>query len=101
MTIGRRTRWLATFLLLVLALGATAAGCGGGGGKKVPDVKGKSLVEAAKRLSEAQFLVRQPITIVRGKPPRHTVLKQDPEGGSKAKPGTTVTLEVSDGVKKK
>jgi serine/threonine-protein kinase len=93
---------LATFVLLALAFAVTAAGCGGGGGgKKVPDVKGKSLVEAAKRLSEAQFLVRQPVTIVRGKPPRHTVLKQDPEGGSSAKPGTTVTLEVSDGVKKK
>lgn len=94
-----RVRRLAAVAVLVVGV-MLLAGCGGddGGGKKVPKVEGTSLVQAAKRLSEAQYLVD--ITIMRGKPPRHTVLKQDPEGGSEAKPGTKVTLEVSDGVEK-
>jgi beta-lactam-binding protein with PASTA domain len=98
-TLGGRMRWIATIAVLVAGLCLGVVGCGGGGGgKKVPDVKGKSLVDAAKKLSEAQYLVD--FTIVRGEPPRHKVLGQDPEGGSEAKAGTKVRLEVSDGVKK-
>ena len=97
MRLVRRLAWLAAVALLVMSV-AGVAGCGGGGGgKKVPNVVGKSLVQAASTLSQAQYLVG--ISIVRGKPPRHTVLKQDPEGGSEAKAGTKVRLEVSDGVK--
>lgn len=96
MTLARRFSWLALLAIIVASL----AGCGGGDshGKKVPKVVGQSLVQAASTLSQAQYRVAQPV-IARGKPPRHTVLKQDPEGGSDAKPGTTVRLEVSDGVK--
>ncbi len=98
MTVAR-LRWLLMAAMLVASF-AFVAGCGGGGGgKKVPEVEGKSLVQAAKTLSEAQYLVD--IAIVRGKPPRHTVLKQDPEGGSEAKAGTKVKLEVSDGAERK
>jgi beta-lactam-binding protein with PASTA domain len=94
-TVARRIRGLAVIALVV----AAPAGCGGGDshGHKVPKVVGQSLVQAASKLSQAQYQVR--ITIVRGKPPRHTVLKQDPGGGSDAKPGSKVRLEVSDGVK--
>ena len=99
MTVRRRIRCLLAVAMVVTGF-AVLAGCGGGGdGKKVPKVEGKSLVQAAKTLSEAQYLVD--ISIVRGKPPRHTVLKQDPEGGSEAKAGTKVKLEVSDGVERK
>lgn len=96
MTVARRLRCSAA----IATLAATIAGCGGGDshGHKVPKVVGQSLVQAAATLSKAQYTVGQPV-IVRGKPPRHTVLKQDPEGGSGAKPGTKVRLEVSDGVK--
>ncbi len=85
--------------LAIATVAASLAGCGGSdsGGRKVPKVEGRSLIQAASTLSQAQYQVR--ITIVRGKPPRNTVLKQQPEGGSGAKPGTRVRLEVSDGVK--
>ncbi len=92
-----RLRWLCATAALVAGM----AGCGGGDshGRKVPKVVGQPLVQAASKLSQAQYLVE--IVIVRGDPARNTVLKQDPEGGSEAKSGTKVKLEVSDGVKKK
>ena len=53
------------------------------------------LVEARERLERAGFEVDQ--TRVRSAQPFDQVLDQDPNPGEEAEPGSTVTLEVSDG----
>jgi eukaryotic-like serine/threonine-protein kinase len=63
--------------------------------REVPRVTQLQLLEARERLERAGFEVEQ--TRVRSAQPFDQVLDQDPNPGEEAEPGSTVTLEVSDG----
>lgn len=65
-----------------------------GGGATVPNVLGDSVDQARSRLEGAGFVVSvQQQTTTNGTP--GTVITQSPEGGSKAGPGSVVTITVA------
>ena len=61
----------------------------------VPDVVGRSLLEATTRLEAAGFEVET--TRVQDRAPVDEVIRQDPRGGSEADEGSTIRLTVSNG----
>jgi serine/threonine-protein kinase len=68
--------------------------------KQVPSVVGKSEQDAEQALSQAGFNTGKITTDSSSTEPAGTVLRQDPAGGSQAKPGTSVNLTVSGGAVK-
>jgi eukaryotic-like serine/threonine-protein kinase len=97
----RRRRWpwftigLLALALVGLLVWALATGQFATEKREVPRVTQLQLVEARERLERAGFEVDQ--TRVRSAQPFDQVLDQDPNPGEEAEPGSTVTLEVSDG----
>jgi len=97
----RRRRWpMFAIGLLTLALAALLAFLALGGlpaadKVDVPRVTGKQLIRARAALERAGLKVRQ--TRVRSIADFDTVVDQDPNGGTRADKGSTVTLEVSNG----
>ncbi len=97
----RRRRWpMFAIGLMALALAALLALLALGGlvaadKVDVPRVTGKQLIQARAALEHAGLKVRQ--TRVRSSADFDTVVDQDPNGGTRADKGSTVTLEVSNG----
>ncbi|OEU96111.1 Stk1 family PASTA domain-containing Ser/Thr kinase [Streptomyces oceani] len=60
---------------------------------EVPDVEGDEFDDAESELEEAGFKVKRNNT--ESEEPANTVISQDPAGGGKATPGTTITLSVA------
>ncbi|MEV4621663.1 PASTA domain-containing protein [Asanoa sp. NPDC049573] len=60
---------------------------------EVPEVEGRSVLEAGQVLSDAGLPAR--LTYVASDEPAGTVVGSDPPAGAQVKPGTTVTLQVS------
>ena len=89
-TIGLLALALVGFLAWLIASGELATEK-----QEVPRVTQLQLVEARAKLERAGFEVEQ--TRVRSAQPFDQVLDQDPNPGEEAEPGSTVTLEVSDG----
>jgi len=64
---------------------------------EVPGVVGMSVVEAQKKLEEGGFRVRLEEVLADNVTPG-TVVKQDPEGGTKRKEGSRITLSICKGL---
>jgi len=75
-------------VLLLLAVTALAAGCG----IVVSDVKGIGLEDARASLAAAGFRVGAVSFDEESNAPKGTVIKQSPEGGTRADKGTSVSL---------
>src|SRR2546423_3486644 len=97
----RDRRGLRRALVTLLVLGLVALGIlaltGAFSAEKVavPDVVGTSLSTAATVLENKGFHVETQQVIA--DKPRDTVLREDPQPGTKVKKGSTVTLRVSNG----
>jgi eukaryotic-like serine/threonine-protein kinase len=98
---ARKRRWpwftigLLTLALLGVLTWALVSGQFAAEKREVPRVTQLQLIEARAKLERAGFEVEQ--TRVRSAQPFDQVLDQDPNAGEEAEPGSTVTLEVSDG----
>ena len=62
----------------------------------VPDVVGKSTVDASKAITDAGFVVNQ-TSVENSTAPQGQVIKQDPAANAQAAKGSTVTIQVSGG----
>jgi eukaryotic-like serine/threonine-protein kinase len=89
-TIGLMTLALAGLLAYLALAGLLAADK-----VEVPRVVNKQLIQARQSLERAGFKVKE--TRVRSSAELDTVVDQDPNGGTQADKGSTVTLEVSRG----
>jgi beta-lactam-binding protein with PASTA domain len=100
-TARKRRRWpMVTIGLMTLALAGllaylALAGLLAADKVEVPRVVSKQLIQARASLERAGFKVKE--TRVRSSAELDTVIDQDPNGGTEADKGSTVTLEVSRG----
>jgi eukaryotic-like serine/threonine-protein kinase len=62
----------------------------------VPDVVGKTQVDASKAITDAGFVVNQ-TSVENADAPQGQVVDQNPKGGAQAAKGSTVTIKVSGG----
>jgi serine/threonine-protein kinase len=93
---GRRWPWIALLLVLLLAGGAAAAYLLTRPVKvAVPTVINEPLVTASAQLQNANLNVST-VTVPNGNP-SGTVIRQNPQGGTRLNEGSTVTLTVSSG----
>src|SRR5262249_1329836 len=89
--------WIVALLVLLLAGGGAAAYLLLRADKVVvPGVVNEDLNTARTQLQNAGFIVGSPIQVT-GQQKSGTVIAQDPQGGTKAKEGSSVSLTVSSG----
>ena len=95
---SRTTRkWIIVAVVVIVALGVVALAVTLLGGVTVPDVVGKTQVDATRALEDAGLKVGQITSANDSQAAAGTVLLQDPAAGSTVDDGASVGLTVSSG----
>lgn len=88
----------AAVLLLVIGLGLVASGAFSST-KQVPDLSDKTVAEAKKVAEKEGFKLKEGAEVYSADIAEGRICQQDPKGGTEAKKGSTITVNVSKGSK--
>lgn len=88
----------AAVLLLVIGLGIVASGAFSST-KQVPDLSDKTVAEAKKVAEKEGFKLKEGAEVYSADIAEGRICQQDPKGGTEAKKGSTITVNVSKGSK--
>lgn len=95
MSLAKRSGALVASLVVIAFVTSLLIGCTG---PKVPDVVGKSQLDAVRALEKAGYKIGTVHSVYSNQVPVGFVVATDPAGGTRAKEGTKVTVSVNSGL---